>query len=623
MSPQKKRSPKRHRRRTESYPEGSPSRYIARISEESGREISGEIDPDELLVHAHRDLHPIEVAAQFVAGRLIHFTGQERTVRRGLRVLDSLGVGAAEAVGGLIGSDAIAKRTKRLLGVRHRDSRFRFRESSPLGERELARRVRQLQRQAAAALEARGPRPALHVLLTGATGFVGKEILSQVARNPDVARVTAIVRPEKVRDPKTREVVRVLEPRQRGALLLRRLGLGGAAARKFRFVPGDIEQPGLGLTEKRFIKLSGRVTHVVHCAASVSFDDSYDNSYRANVLGCKNAIEFSLALQETPGSPFVTHVAIETSYIHGCGKSALGRESGLDFPRHFYNNFYELTKAMASIETDRFLIERELRVAQLLPSIVVGDARTGNNRGDTKVVNAPINAFGRTKELTERAAGEGLADFARATAIAAVANSFPGDRSAELNLVPVDRVVAGILAALTRPEAIGVRIHLATDNRIRTEEIVRIAKEELGVRVRLADPTLHRNVTLPVATEILVKLGEPRLANALEKLGTIFAGYNEWGQTIHEIGNDVRILGLDIHRPNTRDVFRMLCRHNRFVQQYGRVKDPDEVARRERNWTRAIDDIELKTGRTVGSMRAAEFRRELEARVDLGDLQPV
>ena len=131
-------SGKRRRSRAERYPEGSPSRYIARISEETGREISGEIDPDELLVHAHRDHHPIEVAAQFLASRVIHFTGQERTVRRGLRALDSLGVAAAEAIGGLIGSDAIAKRAKRLIGVAHRDSRFRFREPSQLSERELA-----------------------------------------------------------------------------------------------------------------------------------------------------------------------------------------------------------------------------------------------------------------------------------------------------------------------------------------------------------------------------------------------------------------------------------------------------------------------------------------------------
>ena len=56
---------------------------------------------------------------------------------------------------------------------------------------------------------------------------------------------------------------------------------------------------------------------------------------------------------------------------------------------------------MASIETDRALVEDGLRVTQLLPSIVIGHSRTGNNRGDTKVVNAPGQRFGRAKEALD------------------------------------------------------------------------------------------------------------------------------------------------------------------------------------------------------------------------------
>jgi len=50
-------------------------------------------------------------------------------------------------------------------------------------------------------------------------------------------------------------------------------------------------------------------------------------------------------------------VAIETSYIHGRKRRSIAQENALVFPRHFYNNFYELTKAMASMETDRALVE--------------------------------------------------------------------------------------------------------------------------------------------------------------------------------------------------------------------------------------------------------------------------
>jgi hypothetical protein len=199
---------------------------------------------------------------------------------------------------------------------------------------------------------------------------------------------------------------------------------------------------------------------------------------------------------------------------------------------------------------------------------------------------------------------------------------FPGDASAELNLVPVDRVVAGILAALTVPDAIGTRIHLATDNRIRSDDLVRITREELGVTVRLTDPTVYRNLTLPLVKAVLLRMGEPRLAGALEKLGAIFGGYAEWGQPVHKVGNDVRILGLAIRRPDTEHAFRMLCRHNKYVQDFGRLRDPDEIARRERVWEAAIEATELATGHQAGAIGAADFRKLLSEEVDLKTFRP-
>ena len=128
------------------------------------------------------------------------------------------------------------------------------------------------------------------------------------------------------------------------------------------------------------------------------------------------------------------------------------------------------------------------------------------------MLNVPVNAFGRAQEAMSELGREPF-DRLRTLLATRIATSFPADRSAEINLVPVDRVAAGILAALTAPEAIGARIHLATDNRIRSEEICRIAEEELGVRVRLADPTLSRNVTLPLYKAVLQAAGDQKLAN--------------------------------------------------------------------------------------------------------------
>jgi len=49
----------------------SPSRYIVKVDRATGAELPDPIEPAELLVHAHRDKHPIEIAAQFLASRLI------------------------------------------------------------------------------------------------------------------------------------------------------------------------------------------------------------------------------------------------------------------------------------------------------------------------------------------------------------------------------------------------------------------------------------------------------------------------------------------------------------------------------------------------------------------------
>ena len=615
MSPEgDMRTPQESRESVESH-DSNPAQFVMRVDRHTGDEIPGPIDPDELLIHAYRDRHPLEVTAQFLASRAVQLTGSEWLARQGLRVINTVGTLMAHVVGTVVGSPNLERQTKKLLGVVDRDAVFQFRTSAHLTEKEVTARIERLQRDARTLFRARGRKPQLVVLLTGATGFVGKEILHQAARDQRIAEVIAVVRPETLRDPKTKTVTQVLSPQERGALLLQRLHIIGAAGQKFRFIEGDIEKPQLGIAPGVVEELRHKLTHVIHCAASVSFDDPYDASFRANVLGCRNALTFSLGLQQSEGAPFISHVAIETSYIHGRKRHSFAQESVLDFPRHFYNNFYELTKAMASIETDRFLIDKGLRVVQLLPAIVIGDAHTGSNRGDTKVVNAPVNAFGRVHQTAVRA--NGLNEQLKGWLIGVIANSFPGDATAEINLVPVDRVVAGIIAALATPDAVGQRIHLATDNRIRFDDMMRVIREELEVIVRRADPTLYRNVTLPVVKTVLNTLNESRLADGLERLGTIFGGYSEWGQLVHRVGNDVRVLRLPLRRPNTEQAFRMLCRHNMYVQNFGRVRDLDEIARRELVWEKMCAALEQKTGHEVGAIAADDFRRLITEEIAL------
>src|SRR5262249_23140551 len=124
--------------------ETDPARYIARLSRRTGKEVPGPIDPDELLVHAHRDQHPAEGTAQFLGSRFTQLTGREGLVESALRRVNALGAGAADLVGSMAGSPAVARRAKRLLGVVHRDTYFKFREPTHLGERDVKARVERL-----------------------------------------------------------------------------------------------------------------------------------------------------------------------------------------------------------------------------------------------------------------------------------------------------------------------------------------------------------------------------------------------------------------------------------------------------------------------------------------------
>lgn len=605
-------------------PELSPNRYIEKVSLVTNEVMEEEIKPRQLLVHHHRDYHVVDVQARTFMSRLVDATGDEDLAREKMRKIRARGFKAAEVIAKATGLKDPEKVSRALFGLKEREYYFRYKKH-PASREAIDARYAELRQQGeeqmARARDESG-QARLRVLLTGGTGFVGKEILWQAANDPEIAEMVVLIRPKEIRDRKTGELLETLSPAQRGESLLGQLWLETPEMRsKFRFIAGDVEEPQLGVSDEDYEELQRTLTHVIHCAASVAFDDPYERSFQANVTGTLNALRFSLGLQRHEGSPFVAHLGIETSYIHGRQVRKVAREDEIVFPRNFYNNFYELTKAMASLETERFMLEKGLRVVQLCPAIVIGESTGGNNRGDTKVVNAPVNVFGRANEALRDPDGDWF-ERTRASMLARMACIFPGNPSAELNLIPVDWVVKGILAAVKRPHAIGERVHLATDNRVTSEQIRDIVQEELGVDIKLAEPTLHRTVTLPVLSKILTGLKQPRIANALEKLGSIFGGYSEWGQPIHEVGNDVRVLGLPEERPNTPHAFRMLCRHNRYVQDFGRIRDLDEISRREKVWAQLMEELEERSGGPVGAVSAVDFKAFIEERLDVDAFVP-
>jgi fatty acyl-CoA reductase len=144
------------------------------------------------------------------------------------------------------------------------------------------------------------------VLLTGATGFVGKVVLAELLRRRaelGIERVLALVRAK--------------DPEQADARLRSEvLGSPCFAAEAPGYekwveaVAGDITQPGFGLAPETAARVRADVSRVIHCAASVEFSLPIAEATAANVTGALHAIEVARACRRLAGVAVVS-----TAYV--------------------------------------------------------------------------------------------------------------------------------------------------------------------------------------------------------------------------------------------------------------------------------------------------------------------
>jgi len=147
------------------------------------------------------------------------------------------------------------------------------------------------------------------ILLTGASGFVGKVILGLLLdRYPELRRVHVILRPGRGRGARERFKRDVLgSPALAG--IVSRLG-ERFIAEKVAVWEGDIGRPGFEPTPEQHEAWQGRLGLIIHCAGLVEFAPPVDESLAANV----DSVENMLALAAHTGAKLL-HVS--TCYVAG------------------------------------------------------------------------------------------------------------------------------------------------------------------------------------------------------------------------------------------------------------------------------------------------------------------
>lgn len=276
------------------------------------------------------------------------------------------------------------------------------------------------------------------VLITGATGFIGGELLKRMVKR-ETRSIVCLVR---AKSP--------AEAAARGESTLEAL-FGRAApkrlAARIEWVAGDVERPRLGLDDASWAALATDLEEVYHCAASTSFDQTYEDALRINVVGVHGIVELVEAAVALGHGRFRRLHHVSTAYV--AGKTPGDVEAGHlpeDEPSLFRNT-YERTKAQA----ERYLRARmdRLPITVYRPSIVVGDSRTGKTTS-WNVVYYPMRlmAWGRLPFASH------------------------GGR-ALLDVVPVDHVVESMLALGRREDSVGQTYHLtAGEDALTVQDVI-------------------------------------------------------------------------------------------------------------------------------------------------------
>lgn len=351
------------------------------------------------------------------------------------------------------------------------------------------------------------------VLLTGATGFLGMELLAELLEGSE-RRVLALVRARTNEEAESRI----------------RTTLAGVFDKPERYqdrvvaLRGDLTSPDLGLDDAA-LELALGAGEIIHGAASVAFDLPISEAREINVEGTRRMLD--LAGEADRGGSLRRFTYVSTAYVAGdCGGSV--SESSAP-QRTRFRNAYEQSKseaeALVQARTD------ELPLTIVRPSIVVGDRETGWT-SSFNVIYSPLRAFasGAFKML-------------------------PARRRSPVDVVSVDYVARAVLALSAAPQARGRTFHVvAGDAAHSVGELLDAAAVRFDQPApTCVSPRLYRRLLHPIALR-----RTPRAARRLLKRNEVYFPY--FGMRMRFDDSDAREIldPLGIHPSPLLDYFPAL-----------------------------------------------------------------
>ncbi len=350
-------------------------------------------------------------------------------------------------------------------------------------------------------------------MITGATGFLGRELVLHLLAGDPSARLTLLVRGRDEAEAQARGLALLAEQLQGAAL--------ADATARVEVVRADLERERLGLAPRAYEELVARTVGVIHGAASVSFSLPLAQARAINVDGTRRVLE--LARQAGAHMDYVG-----TAYVAG-ERSGLVLESELDRGQGFRNT-YERSKCEAEALVRARMDGQSLAIYR--PSIIVGDSRTGRT-ASFKVLYWPLKLFARGFRVV------------------------PGRADTPMDVVPSDFVVQAIAHLRGRPDRAGQVYHLCAGPD-RSATLAELA--ELAARFfRVKRPIFVQPQLFVRARPLIDRFTWGRLRRVL-RAGRVYTPYLSLDLAFDTTNTRAGLAGSGIEVPRVEDYFANLFR---------------------------------------------------------------
>ncbi|KAL9129611.1 MAG: hypothetical protein Q9217_001967 [Psora testacea] len=198
------------------------------------------------------------------------------------------------------------------------------------------------------------------IILTGATGGLGAQLLSQLLEQPNTKHIYCLIRGK---DPLSRLQKSMTE---------RHLSI--TAPEKLSVLSSDLHEPYLGLSITEYTSLQTYTTHILHCAWPVNFQLGLP-SFKSSLLGLQNLLNLSLSVTSPRPARFIFCSSISVAL--GTPRPALVSEEPIEDLSHVSHTGYAQSKLVGEK-----IIEAAVKTAGAAATIyrigqVVGDTKCG------------------------------------------------------------------------------------------------------------------------------------------------------------------------------------------------------------------------------------------------------